>query len=104
MLLNPIKTWFATNFLMVKRLFKLKHAIEQIVANLNWTTFVNSLCGKHHQKSLTKVKVIQTNIRKDEFWDTFANFAHMVEPVRMLLKAFDGKQPCMGRAWLIMKH
>jgi hypothetical protein len=33
MLLNPTDTWFATNFLMVERLFKLKHAIEQIVAN-----------------------------------------------------------------------
>jgi hypothetical protein len=35
MLLNPIKTWFATIFLMVERLFKLKLAIEQTVANLN---------------------------------------------------------------------
>ncbi len=102
MLLNPIKTWFAT-ILMVERLFKLKHAIEQTVVNPNWTTFVNSLCGNHHQILLTKVKVIQTNIRKDEFWDTFANFAHMVELVRILLKAFNGKQPCTGKAWLIMK-
>jgi hypothetical protein len=35
MLLNPTKTRFATNFLMVERLFKLKLAIEQIVANLD---------------------------------------------------------------------
>jgi hypothetical protein len=36
MLLKPIKTWFATNFLMVERLFKLKLAIEQTIANPNW--------------------------------------------------------------------
>jgi len=52
MLLNPTKTRFVTNFIMVERLFKLKPTIEQIVANPNLTTFVNSLCGNHqnHQK------------------------------------------------------
>jgi hypothetical protein len=85
---------------MVGRLFKFKLVIEQIVVNFDWTTFVNSLSGSHCQKSLTKVKPIRTNIKRDEFWDTCANFVHMVEHV---LKAFDGKQPCMGRAWFIMK-
>jgi hypothetical protein len=47
MLLNPIETWFATNFLMVERLFKLRLAIEQTITNPNLTTFVNSLCGNH---------------------------------------------------------
>jgi hypothetical protein len=35
MLINPIETCFVTNFLMVEKLFKLKLAIEQIVANLD---------------------------------------------------------------------
>jgi hypothetical protein len=58
MLINLVETWFVTNFLMVERLFKLKLAIEQIVTNLNSTTFVNSLCGSHRQKSFTKAKVV----------------------------------------------
>jgi hypothetical protein len=33
MLLNPTKTHFSTNFLMVERLFKLRPVIEQIVVN-----------------------------------------------------------------------
>jgi hypothetical protein len=33
MLLNPTETQFATNFLMVERLFKLKPTIKQIVTN-----------------------------------------------------------------------
>ncbi len=103
MLLNPTKTWFATNFLMVERLFKVKLTIEQIVVDLDWTIFVNSLHGSHCQKSLTKMKTIWANVRKDEFLDTCANFVHMVEPVSVSLKAFDDKQPCMGRVWLIMK-
>jgi len=28
----------------------------------------------------------------------------MVEPVLMALRAFDGKKPIMGRAWLVMKN
>jgi hypothetical protein len=103
MLLNLAETWLAPNFLMVERLFKLKLAIEQIVTNLNWTTFVNFLCGSHHQKLFTKVRAIRTNIKRDEFLDTCANFVHMVELVLVSLRAFDGKQPCMGRVWLIMK-
>jgi hypothetical protein len=43
---------------MVERLSKLKLVIEQIVVNLDWTTFVNSLHGNHRQKLLTKVKAI----------------------------------------------
>jgi hypothetical protein len=96
MLLNPIKTWFATKILMVERLFKFRLAIEQIVVDIDWTTFVNSLCGNHHQKSPTKVKAIQANIRMDEFWDTCANFVHMVEQVLVSLRAFDDKRPWMG--------
>ncbi len=45
MLLHPTKTRFATHFLMVERLFKFKPAIEQIITNHDWTTFVNALHG-----------------------------------------------------------
>ncbi len=76
---------------MVERLFKLKFAIEQIVVDHDWTSLVNSLHGSHHQKLLTKVRVVQANIRRDKFWDTCANFVHRVKPVVMSLKAFDGK-------------
>jgi hypothetical protein len=88
---------------MVEWLVKLKLVIEQTIADPNWTTFVNTLRGNHHQKLFTKAKVIQANIKKDEFWGICANFVHMVELVLMSLKAFDGKQLCMGRACLLMK-
>jgi hypothetical protein len=88
---------------MVERLFKFKPTIEQIIVDPDYITFVNSLRGNHCQKSLTKVKAIRANIRTNEFLNTCANFVHMVELTLMSLKAFDGKQPCMGRVWLIMK-
>jgi hypothetical protein len=68
---------------MVERFFKLRHAIEQIVANIDWTTFVNTLCGTHRHKSFTKVRIVQVHMGKDEFWDTCANFVHMVELILM---------------------
>jgi hypothetical protein len=70
-------------------LFKLKLAIEQTIADPNWTIFVNTM------------RTIWANVRKDEFWDM--HFVHMVEPVLMSLKTFYNKQPCMGKAWLLMK-
>jgi hypothetical protein len=103
MLLNATETFFATNFLMVERLLKFKPIIEQTIVDPNWTTFVNSLCGSHCQKFLTKARVVKANIRRDKFWDTCVNFVHMVEPILMPLRAFDGKQPYMGRVWLIVK-
>ncbi len=63
MLLNPTETQFATNVLIIERLFKFRLTIEQIVVDCDWTTFVNSLHGSHNQKSLTKVKVVQANIK-----------------------------------------
>jgi hypothetical protein len=59
--------------------------------------FINSLCGNHHQKLLTKVRAIRANVKRYGFWDTCVNFVHMVEPILVSLRAFDGKQPCMGR-------
>ncbi len=49
------------------------------------------------------MRIIWAIVKRDEFWDTRANFVHMVEPVLMSLKVFDGKQPCMGKVWFIMK-
>ncbi len=43
---------------MVERLFKFILVIEQTIVDPNWTTCVNSFCGNHCQKSLTKVRAI----------------------------------------------
>jgi hypothetical protein len=68
----------------------LKLAIEQIVADPNSKTFVNTLRGTYCHKLLIKAKIVQANIQRDRFWDTCANFVHMVESILMALKAFNG--------------
>jgi hypothetical protein len=77
--------------------------VEQIVIDLGRTTFFNTLCNTHQHKSLIKVRYVQANIKRNGFWNTCANFMHMVEPILMVLKAFDSKQPCMKKVWLVMK-
>jgi hypothetical protein len=82
------------------------------VQTYHWANYyrsgLNNFCQRitwwSLSKSLTKARTIQTNVRRDEFWDTCVNFMYMVELVLVSSKAFDGKQPCMGRVWLIMKH
>ncbi len=42
-------------------------------------------------------------MQSDVFQDFCANFIHMIEPILVALKEFDGKGPCMGKAWFVMK-
>jgi hypothetical protein len=65
--------------------WKLRPTIEQIITDHDWTTFLNTLCGSHYQKSFTTVRVVQANVRRDEFWDTCVNFVHMVKLILMSL-------------------
>jgi hypothetical protein len=53
---------------------------------------------QHGHKSITKARYVGANIKRDGFWGTCANFVHMVELILMVFNAFDGKQPCIGKA------
>jgi hypothetical protein len=77
---NLIKTWFATKFLMIAWLLKVKCVIEQIIINLEWTTFVNTLCNIHWHKSFTKVRYVWTNIRTS-FGIIVSTLCTLVEPI-----------------------
>ena len=46
-LLNPGATWFATNFLIVARVFDMKVALKQIVTDLEWDTYIMTLIDTH---------------------------------------------------------
>jgi hypothetical protein len=47
MLQNPTNTQFATNFLMIEWLLKLRFVVEQTIIYPKWTTFVNTLHNTH---------------------------------------------------------
>jgi hypothetical protein len=42
-LLSPGATQFATNFLMVARIFNVKEALKQTVTDVEWDTYVRTL-------------------------------------------------------------
>jgi hypothetical protein len=77
----------------------------------HWTNYCQSwldnFCQHIAWHELSKFthqgEIFLANIGRDEFWDTCAHFVHMVEPTLMSLNAFNGKQPCMKRAWFLMK-
>jgi hypothetical protein len=101
---NLTKTCFATNCLIIERLLKMKPIVEQTFINPRWMTFVNTLCNTHGHKSFIKAKYVWTNIKKDKFLDTCANFVHIVKSILVTLKAFDDKQHCMEKHGLSWKH
>ncbi len=102
MFLNLTKTWFATIFLMVERFFKLRLAIEQNVVDPIWINFCQHIVW-HPSLEVPRRKLFKVTWGRTNFWDTCANFVHMVELILMLVRAFDGKQLYMGKTWFLMK-
>jgi hypothetical protein len=100
MLKLPVETRFATMFLMIERLVKVKEAVESTVHDPEWNEFRRTLQGNGPKR---KADGVRRRVRKDEFWRRCVNFVHMVEPVLIALREFDGKKPAMGKAWIVMK-
>jgi hypothetical protein len=100
MLKLPVETRFATMFLMIERLVKVKEAVESTVHDPEWNEFRRTLQGNGPKR---KTDDVRRRVRKDEFWRRCLNFVHMVEPVLIALREFDGKRPAMGKAWIVMK-
>jgi hypothetical protein len=102
----PGSTRFATNFLMIDRLVKVRHALEQTVIHPDWTAYVNKLNrgGDDRRRSAMEARQIKTTVNDDNFWTSCDNYRHMSEEVLRALRVFDGVEPAMGKAWLTMKN
>jgi hypothetical protein len=87
--------------MMVEWLFKGRPIIEQTIMDLKWKTFVNTLCGTHHQKNRHQGEICSSQHKEGLVLGHVCNFVDMVELVLMALKAFNGKQPFMGKAWFV---
>ena len=101
----PAETRFACNYLMIHRLLRVKRALEQVVMAQPWYDFVDGLFNqaegvRHHARA----GMVRAIIRDDSFWIRCGNFVHMVEPVLVALRTFDGDHPAMGKAWLTMNN
>jgi hypothetical protein len=104
-LLSLGATWFATNFLMVAKVLEMKEALKQIVTDVEWDMYIRTLSDIHKKPMWTQAQEVQWLILSDEyeFWQSCANNCTIMKAAVAALKEFDGKQPCMGNVYIIMK-
>jgi len=101
----PALTHFATNFLMIDRLVECKQALQHVVVDEGYMTFEFSLEKRTNRRLVMhRAKEVRMNIHSEAFGVRCDNFLHMVEPVLVALRHFDGKIPAMPKAWLVMKN
>ena len=97
----PVETRFATNFIMIDQLLQVRNALERMIIDNEWPTFMSDL-RKRSPTAYAKTALVRRFIRSDDFWNTCKNFLYMVIPVIKALRVFDGKVPAIGVAWRVM--
>jgi hypothetical protein len=104
-LLSPGATRFATNFLMVARVLDMKEALKQTVTDVEWDTYVRTFSDTQRKPVRMQARELRRLILGDdsEFWQSCANYCTVMKAVVAALKEFDGKQPCMGNVYMIMR-
>jgi hypothetical protein len=104
-LLSPGATRFATNFLMVARVLDMKETLKQTVTDVEWDTYVRTLSDTQRKPIRTQAQELRRLILGDdsEFWQSCANYCTVMKATVVALKEFDGKQPCMGNIYMIMR-
>ena len=102
-LLLPGQTRFASNFIMIDRLLKVKDALEQSVVDPEWRAYVTKLRDTRRDRARTFSRSVKTLVLDEHFWERCTNFREMVAPVVYTLREFDAKEPCMGKALHILR-
>jgi hypothetical protein len=103
-LLSPGAIRFATNFLMVSKVFDVKEALKQTVTDVEWDTYVRTLSNTQRKPIWTQPRKLRRLIGDDsKFWQSCANYCTVMKAAVVALKEFDGKQPCMSNVYMIMR-
>ena len=102
--MSPAATRFATNFLMVDRLLDVKEALKQTVSDVEWDAYVRTLSDRPRKPIRSQARDLRRLILSDdsEFWQSCANYCTVMKAAVVVLKEFDGKQPCMGNVYMLM--
>ena len=56
------------------------------------------------EQAATASRNVVRTIEDVAFWQRCVNYVHMTEDVLKSLRVFDGREPAMGRAWLVMHN
>ncbi len=104
-LLMPGDTRFASQFIMMERLIKLRGPLEQTVVDPQWADYVRTLRRKRGAKvnQIDLAAAVKRIVLDDHFWNRSINYVEMVEPIICALRDLDSKSPCMGKVLHIMR-
>jgi hypothetical protein len=90
---------------MVARVLDVKEALKQTVTDVEWDTYVRTLFDTQRKPVRTQARELRRLILGDDskFWQSCANYCTVMKATVVALKEFDGKQPCMGNGYMIMR-
>jgi hypothetical protein len=90
---------------MIASILDVKEALKQIATNVEWDTYVRTLSDTQRKPVWTQAQGLRRLILGDdsEFWQSCANYYTVMKATVATLKEFDGKQPYMGKVYMIIK-
>jgi hypothetical protein len=90
---------------MVARILEVKQALKQTVIDVEWDMYVRTLSNLLKKPLGMQAQEVRRLILSDDskFWQSCANYCIVMKAVLATLKEFDGKQPCMGNIYIIMR-
>ena len=105
LLLMPVNTRFTYNFIMIMRMIEVRKALENVVMHRKFTKYLTTLFNLQNGVQAHALATrVRSHILDENFWQFCWNYAYMMEDVMKALWVFDGKEPTMEKAWLIMNN
>jgi hypothetical protein len=82
-----------------------KEALKQTVIDVEWDMYVRTLSDTQRKPVRMQAREVRRLILSDdsEFWQSCANYGTVMKATVVVLKEFDGKQPCMGNVFIIIR-
>jgi hypothetical protein len=102
-LLKPLKTRFASYFIMIDRLLEVMSAVKQSVVDPQWVAYVNTLNDNGKVKSRTKSRTVYNIVVSEHSWNQRTNVQEMTALIVYGLRDLDAKRPFMGKVLHIMR-
>ena len=83
----------------------MKETLKQIVTDVEWDTYVRTLFNTQRKPIWTQAWELRRLILGDdsEFWQSCINYCIVMKAAVVVLKEFNGKQPCMGNVYMITR-
>ena len=89
-LIRPGDTRFASNFMMLHRLVKVKSPLKQLVTSEEWDTW-----KRNNEYAL----YIESQLLSAPFWDDIEKYVKVLWPVMAMLRMVDRDEPVMGTVY-----